>query len=209
MTEAVFWSSQPAVGRVAIALALSVLAHAAALTNAAFTTSVDNVALFANGLPLKARLMPDSSESTVVEASPASATQPPPDPTPAAQASASAAQDRPAAGLPSAPIYYPAKDLDERALPLNVVDVAYPESALADGVKGVVRLRLLIDHQGILREATVTGSQPAGTFDNAALDAVRALRFRPAIRNGVPVGSIKVIEVPFDPDCNRTGSCNN
>ena len=209
MTEAIFWSSQPAIGRIATALAVSVFAHAAVLANASFTTGVETVALFASGPPLKARLMPESSASAAADLPPWIAVPPPPDAAPVAKAPADAANDRPAAGLPGAPMYFSAKDLDERAVPLNVVDVAYPPSALADGVKGVVTLRLLIDHQGVLREATVTGSKPAGIFDKAALDAVRALRFRPAVRNGAPVGSIKVIEVPFDPDCNRTGSCNN
>ena len=59
---------------------------------------------------------------------------------------------------------------------------------------------------GGIARVEVTGAR-SGVFENAALDAVRSLRFRPAIRHGVAVGSIKLIEVPFDPDCTRTGSC--
>jgi len=109
--------------------------------------------------------------------------------------------------MPGAPLYYRASELDERAIPLNQVDLDYPETALGAGTRGVVTLRLLIDHEGRLREASVVESRPAGIFDSAALEAVMALRFRPAIRNGVAVGSIKIIEVPFEPDCKRTGSC--
>ena len=118
-----------------------------------------------------------------------------------------AERQSPSAGLPGAPVYYRASDLDERAVPLNFADVVYPERALAEGTRGAVKLRLLIDHEGTLRDASVMDARPAGVFENAALDAVRSLRFRPAIRNGVAVGSVKIIEVPFDPDCMRTGSC--
>ena len=44
--------------------------------------------------------------------------------------------------------------------------------------------------------------------ESAALDAVMGLKFQPAMRNGVPVGSVKTIEVPFYPDCKRIGRCN-
>ena len=104
-------------------------------------------------------------------------------------------------------VFYRGSEVDVRAEPLNVVDVRYPESALAAGVRGVVRLRLLIDSQGRLRDVSVTEARPSGTFENAALEAAMALKFRPAMRQGIPVGSIKIIEVPFEPDCLRTGSC--
>ncbi len=99
--------------------------------------------------------------------------------------------------------------MDERAEPTNIADVEYPERALADGLPGKVTLRLKIDHNGELREAKVTEAEPPGVFEDAALKAVRALKFKPAVRNGLAVGSIKVIEVPFEPNCNRTGSCSN
>jgi outer membrane biosynthesis protein TonB len=36
-------------------------------------------------------------------------------------------------------------------------------------------------------------------FEDAALEAVRALKFLPAIKNGLPVKNRKTIEVNFDP----------
>ena len=108
-------------------------------------------------------------------------------------------------GLPSAQIYFRASELNERAILLNQADIVYPETALATGISGVVTLRLLIDHQGTLRDASVMDSRPAGVFENAALEAVRTLRFRPAIRKGVAVGSVKIIEVPSIRTANAPG----
>lgn len=121
---------------------------------------------------------------------------------------APAKASEPTAALPATEVYYPGPDLDERAVPLNDVELRYPESALAAGVSGAVKMRLLIDSRGELREATILESTPQRVFDDEALRAVRALRFAPARRHGVAVGSIKQIEIPFYPDCRRTGSCD-
>jgi protein TonB len=188
----------------ALALAISACGHAALLANAGFVPTIGELSLFAAGRPLHARLAPAPAQR-VPDIQQLIAEQRVPGPKPLAQGGERLS---PPAGLPGAPIYYRASELDERAIPLNQVDVVYPESALAAGTKGVVTLRLLIDHEGRLRDASVTGSRPAGVFENAALEAVLSLRFRPAMRNGVAVGSVKLIEVPFDPDCTRTGSCS-
>ena len=189
--------------RLALALLASACGHAALLANAAFVPSAEELSLFAGAQPLHARLAPLPAPAA------AETTQSRPD-TPARDAGAlaqNAERQSPPAGLPGAPVYYRASELDERAVALNFADVVYPERALAEGTRGAVTLRLLIDFEGTLRDASVLDARPAGVFENAALDAVRSLRFRPAIRNGVAVGSVKIIEVPFDPDCTRTGSC--
>ena len=179
------------------------------LANAGIAPGLNEVSLFAPGRILTARLAPaplrrspDAPELLPPRREPEPRTKPAPatEPQPAGQTAR-------AAGLPSAEIYFRGSEVDQRALPLNEVNLAYPESALAAGLSGVVTLRLKIDHQGVLRDAAVVDARPAGVFENAALEAVLGLRFRPAMRNGVAVGSVKTIEVPFYPDCKRTGSC--
>lgn len=189
--------------RLGLALAVSAAAHAAVLSNAAIAPGPGAFSLFAAGPPLSARLapaqiFPDAPGPLSTRSEPA----PPP-----GHAAAPVTAAEPAAGLPGAEVYFRGSEVDERALPLNEVNLAYPESALAAGLSGVVTLRLKIDHRGVLRDASVVDARPAGVFENAALEAVLGLRFRPAVRNGVAVGSVKTIEVPFYPDCKRTGSC--
>ena len=191
-----------AVERLGFALAVSAGAHFAVLANTPIAPGLSEAALFA-GRPLTARI-----------ASPVTAplSQPPealPRPEPSAAPAAAAQAQAKAASLPSAEIYFRGSEVDERAMPLNEVNLVYPQRALASGQSGVVTLRLKIDHQGVLRDAFVVDAQPAGVFENAALEAVLELKFRPALRNGVPVGSVKTIEVPFHPDCKRTGSCKD
>ena len=104
-------------------------------------------------------------------------------------------------------VFYAGRDVDERAMPLKEVELRYPEAALKSGISGAVKMRLRIDSRGELRDATVLESVPPGVFDEEAMRAVQSLKFRPAIRRGVAVGSVKLIEIPFYPDCLRTGSC--
>lgn len=189
--------------RLALALSLSASAHAALLANAPLAPGLTETSLFSSSPPLAARLAP-----AMAQPAPEAIAPPPPrpDPVPIAQAEP-AAQPAKAAGLPSAEIFFRGSEVDERAMPLNEVNLVYPERAMATDLSGVVTLRLKIDHQGVLRDATVVDAQPVGVFESAALEAVRALKFRPAKRNGLPVASVKTIEVPFHPDCRRTGTC--
>lgn len=194
--------------RLALAFAISASAHLAVLANAPFAPGPSEAALFA-GRPLTARIAAAPAESAP-QAPERASQQPEPVPEtpskvvaepPRAEAPASAA------GLPAPEIFYRGSEVDQRAVATNTPDIEYPERAFAAGTSGTVRLRLVIDHRGVLREASVLEALPAGVFEEAALKAARSLKFRPALRNGVAVGSIKLIEVPFDPDCMRTGSC--
>lgn len=196
--------------RLAYALAISAGAHFAVLAGAPLAPGLGAVSLFA-ARPLTARLAAAPAQDAVLAEEPhrrAPETAPAPSATPAATPAPVTAQaPAKAAGLPSAEIFFRGGEVDERAVPLNEVNLVYPGRALAESQRGVVTLRLKIDHQGVLRDAAVVDAQPPGIFEEAALVAVRELRFRPALRNGVPVGSVKTIEVPFHPDCRHTGSC--
>jgi protein TonB len=210
MSSAAHWHPQAAWQRLGLALFVSALAHGALLANASFSVSPFGSAWRKPGAPLIARLVPEKQEE---------AEAPKPLPVPVAPAPVASApkpqrsEETPSAtsgastgGLPGE-VFYRSSELDERAVPLNQPDIEYPENALKTGTSGVVQLELRIDHTGALRDVKVLNSRPSGIFTQAALKAVRELRFRPAMRHGAAVGSIKTIEIPFEPNCNLTGSC--
>jgi TonB family protein len=66
----------------------------------------------------------------------------------------------------------------------------YPQSAWDQRIQGNVMLRLHVNANGVAeRESTtVVGSSGVPVLDSAALAAVSRLRFRPARKNGVPIG---------------------
>ena len=85
--------------------------------------------------------------------------------------------------------YVPFDQLSEPPVLLAEVRAAYPAGARTAGVTGEVILRVAIDAQGIVAEATRL-SGPGHGLDEVALAAVKQFRFRPARYDGVPVGTV-------------------
>jgi TonB family protein len=74
----------------------------------------------------------------------------------------------------------------------------YPEDALKERLSGTVVLELDIDETGHVTRAAVL--EPAGHgFDEAALAAVKAWTFEPALQSGVPIRSTVQFSLPFEP----------
>jgi protein TonB len=69
----------------------------------------------------------------------------------------------------------------------------YPPNALRAGIEGAVKLRLVIDAEGNVREARVVSDPGYGLGPAAARAAKRWFRFRPARKDGAPVA----VEIPF------------
>lgn len=72
------------------------------------------------------------------------------------------------------------------------VRIPYPPEAKAQKIEGKVVLDLLIDANGVVREAKLV-SGPGHGLNEAALGAIRNFKFRPAQVNGKPVA----VRIPF------------
>jgi protein TonB len=69
---------------------------------------------------------------------------------------------------------------------LNVLEFEppiYPDRALTRGIQGWVDLEFIVDTEGLPREVAVTGAEPEGEFENAALRAVSAYVYEPFERD--------------------------
>ena len=102
-----------------------------------------------------------------------------------------------ARGLPPAPDYLAAGQLDPGPTLLSEIEPEYPEAA--GSLRGAVILRLLISDQGVVDDVSVVRAAPEGVFDAAAVAAFRAATFSPGRVLGVPVKSQVTIEVAFTP----------
>lgn len=76
--------------------------------------------------------------------------------------------------------------VSEMPAPLGELRIPYPTDAKAKGLAGAVVMSLLIDDAGRVREAKLVRGAGGG-LDEAALAAVRGLRFRPAKVGEKPV----------------------
>jgi len=68
--------------------------------------------------------------------------------------------------------------------------VVYPPIALRSGIEGTAYLELLIDRNGNIRDIIILRENPPNRgFGEAALNALRGLKAKPAEANGAPVAS--------------------
>lgn len=95
--------------------------------------------------------------------------------------------------------YFRSDELDERATPIEVAPLVYPEQAYINRIPGTVRMRIYISSDGRVDRAEIIAASPPNHFERAAIDAVQRTRFHPARKGGRPVPSQKLIEVEFDP----------
>ena len=63
----------------------------------------------------------------------------------------------------------------------------YPDYARKRGIGGHVLLNLLVDSTGAVQDVKLLGSEPAGIFDQVAMESVRDWSFDPAMYKGNPV----------------------
>jgi TonB family protein len=80
--------------------------------------------------------------------------------------------------------------------PVRKVDPAYPAALLHDRVEGVVVLHAIIHSDGTVGDVRVLEGFN-DELDANAKNALEQWRFRPGVRNGVPVDVEAVIRVPF------------
>jgi periplasmic protein TonB len=75
---------------------------------------------------------------------------------------------------------------------------AYPENARNKGWEGTVKLQILVSTEGRVEDVRVVASSGYAELDQAALRAVRAWRFSPALQKGTPVAAWATLPITFD-----------
>jgi protein TonB len=74
----------------------------------------------------------------------------------------------------------------------------YPQMSLRLREQGVVRLRVVIDSAGLVRDISVAQGSGFSRLDRAALDGIRKWRFHPGMANGRPLdGAIGFLNYVF------------
>ena len=74
----------------------------------------------------------------------------------------------------------------------------YTDQARDKGVAGEVRLRCIIDENGVPTTITVAKTLEA-SLDKSAIEAVSKWRFKPGMKDGKPVAVQVLIDVSFHP----------
>jgi protein TonB len=185
-------------GRLGAALAASAVAHGLLLTAPAFAPYLQGVSPGRNGAPMTVRLAPAPIPIPNVQASP-----PPEEPraplrtelppngseglSDARSAPGPAGSSTEALSLPGVPDpnYYAAPDLDSYPRPLTALRIALPLGA----PRGEVRLEVLIDERGIVRDVSFASAVGSGGVEEELRAMLAATRFFPAVKDGRAVRS--------------------
>ncbi|RKH71759.1 energy transducer TonB [Corallococcus interemptor] len=88
----------------------------------------------------------------------------------------------------SAPKYVPVYQVDSEPSVASEVKIPYPDEARRAGIEGTVTLSIAIDAEGKVSSVKVI-SGPGYGLNEAARDAIRRFRFKPAIKGGEPVAT--------------------
>lgn len=190
--------------RLIIGLGLSVALHLLLVFGVAPTAT-----RYAPAVPLEVEIRREAITAPAAEIASAASSEVAATPAVVAPAPAAPPRDEPpsAAAAPKTPLelalpldqYFTFREVDIRAEPLNQVDLVYPERAYQWRIRGTVVLRIFINEHGAIDDVSILESKPPGVFEEAALTATLALRFRPAQKYGRNVKSQKTVEVIFDP----------
>jgi protein TonB len=88
----------------------------------------------------------------------------------------------------AAPKYTPIYQVDSEPKVLSEVKIPYPEEARRAGVEGTVTLSITVDPEGKVVAAKIV-SGPGYGLNEAARDAIKRFRFKPAIKGGEAVST--------------------
>ena len=86
---------------------------------------------------------------------------------------------------------------DDPPVPLTPIKPKYPEIAQEAGIEGTVFIQAFIDKKGRVIETTIIKGIPNTGLDEAAIEAIRKTRFRPAKQRERAVGGWISIPVNF------------
>ena len=73
----------------------------------------------------------------------------------------------------------------------------FPDIARSRGIDGWVDLQFVVGSDGAVSDVTVVGAQPAGIFEQSALDAVRHWRYQPVRHDGQAVSQHARVRLRF------------
>jgi len=75
--------------------------------------------------------------------------------------------------------FYQPGELDQQPAPMGTPAPLYPPRARMRGIEGKVRVRFLVDREGLVQNVRIVKAEPEGYFEPAVRNALATWRFRP------------------------------
>ncbi|MFH1152478.1 MAG: TonB family protein [Pseudomonadota bacterium] len=93
---------------------------------------------------------------------------------------------------------YSADEIDKSLTPLAHVPPLYPFNAKRRGIQGWVKVKFLVNTQGLVDTITIEEAEPKEIFDKSVMTAVSQWRFSPGTVEGVPVNTWVTTTIRFE-----------
>jgi TonB family protein len=87
--------------------------------------------------------------------------------------------------------------VDTKPVALNRPEPDYTETARSKGVQGIVRVRVLVGEDGLVKNVRIMRGLPDGLNDEA-VKAANKMRFRPAMKDGQAVRYWVMVDIKFN-----------
>jgi protein TonB len=78
-------------------------------------------------------------------------------------------------------------NVDVKPVALFRVKPVYPAGAMSQNINGKVKIKFLVDRDGLVKTAEIIKAEPEGIFEEATTHAIKQWRFQPAKVKGTPV----------------------
>ncbi len=88
-------------------------------------------------------------------------------------------------------------EVDKEPILLSNLEVTYPDDPSLKSIEGTVVLKIYISKTGAVTQADVEQSVPG--LDEHAIELVKTLKFKPAIKDGKPVEVFENFTIDFQP----------
>jgi len=86
---------------------------------------------------------------------------------------------------------------DDPPRPKSAIRPKYPKEAKEAGIEGTVIVQVYVDKKGRVKETIILKGIPNTGLDEAAIEAIKKTKFKPAMQRGKPVGVWTSIPVNF------------
>jgi TonB family protein len=80
---------------------------------------------------------------------------------------------------------------------IHYVPPQFPLSARKKALSGWVDVQFIVNKDGSVSDPSVAEAEPAGVFEQSAMEAVRKWRYRPTLRDGQPINQRARVRVRF------------
>ena len=153
--------------------------------------------------PAVARAVAETATVPIIEAPQGLELSPPLPPEVAPALTPIAISDQPEEEVDELPAFRPTRvtypTLADADAERDLIRRHYPPDLQRAGIGGTVRLLLWVAEDGSVDNVQTRGNSGVAALDRAAMQGARSLRFEPASRDGVPVGTYVEFDLVFEP----------